>query len=156
MTLEDLASLGEIVGAVAVVVTLVYLSFQVRQNTRAVRTDFYTKATQQLWETANTIAQNAELNRLVYKGTAAMDGVSEEDRFRLQLILGSFLFGTEFLLRLYESGQIEKDDWENVFENNLIWLRQPGIIQLMKGRPGRVSKRLTSLVEEAAARQESG
>jgi len=156
MTLEELASLGEIVGAVAVVVTLVYLSFQIRQNTRAVRTDSYTKATQQLWETANVIAQDAELNRLVCKGTAAMEGMSEEDRFRLQLILGSFLFGTEFLLRLYESGQIEKDDWENVFENNLIWLRQPGIIQLMKSRPGRVSKRLTSLVEEAAARQESG
>ncbi len=56
MTLEDFANVSEILGAIAVVATLIYLSLQVRQNTRAVRTDAYHKATQQLWETANVIA----------------------------------------------------------------------------------------------------
>ena len=34
---EELGNLGEFVGAVAVVVTLVYLTIQVRQNTQAIR-----------------------------------------------------------------------------------------------------------------------
>ena len=153
MTLDDLASLSEILGAVAVVVTLIYLSYQVRQNTRAVRTDAYHKATQQLWETANVIAQDSELTSIVYKGTTELDEVADEERFRFQLVGASFLFGTEFLLRLYESGQIEREEWENVFDNNLIWLRQPGIRQLMGTRPGRVSKRLMSLVDQAVARK---
>lgn len=37
MTLSELANLGEILGAIAVVASLVYLAVQVRQNTRAVR-----------------------------------------------------------------------------------------------------------------------
>ena len=152
MTLGDLASLSEILGAVAVVVTLIYLSYQVRQNTRAVRTDAYQQATQQLWESANVIAQDSELTSIVYKGTVAFDEVADEERFRFQLVISSFLFGTEFLLRLYESGQIERDDWENVFDNNLIWLRQPGIRQLLQARPGRVSKRLARLVDQAVTR----
>lgn len=148
MTLDDLASISEIVGAVAVVVTLIYLSFQVRQNTLAVRTDAYHQATQQLWETGNAIAQDRELTDIVYRGTAALEKISDEDRFRFQFIVTSFLFGTEFLLRLYESGQIEREDWENVFDNNLIWLRQPGMRQLLKSRPGRVSQRLSRLIEQ--------
>jgi hypothetical protein len=35
MTLEELGALGELVGAIAVVVTLVYLAIQIRQNTQA-------------------------------------------------------------------------------------------------------------------------
>ena len=35
MTLMDLGALGEFVGAIAVVVTLVYLAIQIRQNTQA-------------------------------------------------------------------------------------------------------------------------
>ena len=37
--LESLANLGEIVGAIAVVVSLIYLAVQVRQNTQAQQTE---------------------------------------------------------------------------------------------------------------------
>jgi len=35
LTLSELGSLGEFVGAVAVVLSLVYLAVQIRQNTRS-------------------------------------------------------------------------------------------------------------------------
>jgi hypothetical protein len=35
MTLQDLGSIGEVVGALAVVVTLIYLAKQIKQNTHA-------------------------------------------------------------------------------------------------------------------------
>ena len=37
MTISELGSLGEFVGSLAVVVTLIYLTTQLRQNTKAVR-----------------------------------------------------------------------------------------------------------------------
>ncbi len=36
LTIQDLGALGELLGSVAVLVTLVYLSFQTRQNTMAI------------------------------------------------------------------------------------------------------------------------
>ena len=36
MTIQDLGALGELLGSVAVLVTLVYLAFQTRQNTMAI------------------------------------------------------------------------------------------------------------------------
>jgi hypothetical protein len=37
MSLNDLANLGQIIGAVAVVISLFYVASQIRQNTNAVR-----------------------------------------------------------------------------------------------------------------------
>ncbi len=37
MTLNELGSLGEFVGAIAVVISLIYLAIQIRHNTRAVQ-----------------------------------------------------------------------------------------------------------------------
>ena len=37
MNLDDLGNLGELIGAVAVVISLAYLAVQIRQNTRSLR-----------------------------------------------------------------------------------------------------------------------
>ena len=37
MSLNDLANLGQIIGAIAVVISLIYVALQIRQNTNAVR-----------------------------------------------------------------------------------------------------------------------
>ncbi len=49
LTIQDLGALGELLGAVAVLVTLVYLAFQTRQNTMAIgaQLDAATTATTQ-------------------------------------------------------------------------------------------------------------
>jgi len=37
MTLNDLANLGQIIGAIAVVISLIYVALSIRQNTKAIR-----------------------------------------------------------------------------------------------------------------------
>jgi len=37
MTLNDLANIGQVIGAIAVVISLIYVALQIRQNTNAVR-----------------------------------------------------------------------------------------------------------------------
>ena len=50
MTLDDLANLGEIVGAIAVLVTLIYLAIQLRQNTSAIKAQTYQEVYRDLRE----------------------------------------------------------------------------------------------------------
>ena len=38
MTIQDLGAIGELIASVGVVVSLIYLAVQVRQNTRGIRT----------------------------------------------------------------------------------------------------------------------
>ena len=41
MTLQDLGNIGEFVGAIGVIASLVYLAIQIRQNTRTLRAATY-------------------------------------------------------------------------------------------------------------------
>ncbi len=46
MTLDNLGNIGELIGAIGVIVTLVYLAMQIRQNTGAFRVRIRTKSPQ--------------------------------------------------------------------------------------------------------------
>jgi len=52
MTIHDLGAIGELVGGIAVVVTLIYLATQIKQNTKVhaslVRQNFYDAQQQQI------------------------------------------------------------------------------------------------------------
>ena len=70
MNWEALGAIGEIVGAVAVVLTLGYVAVQLRQNTRVVRS-----GTEQAQADAHTgclslIAQDPDLTRLYLRGAS--------------------------------------------------------------------------------------
>ena len=41
MTIESLGSVGELIGGVAVVISLVYLAIQVRQNSKTTRAEMF-------------------------------------------------------------------------------------------------------------------
>ena len=45
MSIQDWAAIGEIVGAIAVIVTLIYLATQIRQNTRQIRCEGHARIT---------------------------------------------------------------------------------------------------------------
>jgi hypothetical protein len=44
MDLETLGNLGEFISGIVVIISLVYLAMQVRQNTRSLRTENYARA----------------------------------------------------------------------------------------------------------------
>ncbi len=64
MTLEDLGNIGEFVGAVGVVVTLVYLAVQIRRNTISVRASTFQEAVRDVATLSDLLATDAELARI--------------------------------------------------------------------------------------------
>jgi hypothetical protein len=98
MTLQDLGNLGEFVGAIAVVATLVYLALNIRQNTahlsqntRAVQLS----ALQATGESTNRVREmlilNPELSDLYLKGLRGYSELELSDRLRFGMLLENFL-----------------------------------------------------------------
>jgi hypothetical protein len=106
MTLQDLSSIGEIVGAIAVVVSLVYLAIQVRQNTREIREN---SEVNRLMLQENFVsgqqhvllgmAQDPEFYRVWREGTQNPHGISEEDRERFGMMLYSQMYRYHLMLQ---------------------------------------------------------
>ena len=99
MTINELAAIGEIVGAMGVVASLIYLAVQIRQNTHAMDEGRRLALAQTYQIRADALQQmlvtaaNSEIGAIIHKLTTdgypedvtALDRLPEEDRVRFRL-----------------------------------------------------------------------
>jgi hypothetical protein len=105
MNWEALGAIGEIVGAVAVVVTLGYLAVQIRQNTRniqsntqALRLAAYDSFVTNASDLRRSIIENEEVARIYETGLANPDQLQglEQTRFRILMFTAIAAFQIEY------------------------------------------------------------
>ncbi len=88
MSIQDLGSIGELVAAIATVVTLVYLAIQIRANTRALRSESRRHEQQASNPFLMAIVENEDVARLFVAALSDPDSLSPEDSVRFSLLLG--------------------------------------------------------------------
>jgi hypothetical protein len=100
LTLEDLGNLGEFVGAIAVVVTLVYLALQIRQNTahlaqntRSVQLAALEANVQSGNRVRELLIMDPKLSDLHLKGLEEYAQLDRNERLRFAMLLQN-LFST--------------------------------------------------------------
>jgi hypothetical protein len=97
MNLDALGNIGDFVGGIAVVVTLLYLATQIRQNTRQVTQSVELARAQtirgsnDIQQSLVAIAQDSELARIFLAGLSEYSSLSGEERLRFTLILGAIV-----------------------------------------------------------------
>jgi hypothetical protein len=91
MTLDDLANLGQVIGALAVVISLIYVAYQIRQNTNAVRSATAQAVHEHFSNWYNLVSADAELSRIAASGLRDYASLSEQERVRFVATFMSFL-----------------------------------------------------------------
>jgi len=94
MSIQDIGSLGEFVAALATVITLIYLSAQIKQNNLITKAQFGHGLTQRLYDRFFNTAKDKEFAEFIAKDWAAEDlGDSETSRvtwFSIMLLVDIF------------------------------------------------------------------
>ena len=114
---DAVGAIGEVVGALAVVLTLIYLSIQTRQNTKAVRH----ASARGVQEDANAwrfrIVESPEVSELFRTGLRDPESLSANDKYRFRMFLDALVFHWEHAI----------DSGESIPKVNITrTLRQPG------------------------------
>jgi hypothetical protein len=116
--LEGLGNLGDFLGGIGVVVTLVYLAFQVRQNsallaqnTNAVQSSAYQAVTNNLNAYNEWFVTNRDLAELLVKAADDLDSLEVADRMRLQGMSSAAFRNFENLHGQYQPGLICEEQW---------------------------------------------
>ncbi len=91
MDWNAIGAIGEIVGALAVFLTLVYLALQIRQNTKAIQASAVDASISKLTVVRESLYESGELTRVYIKGQAHPDELDEESRVRFRLLVHSIL-----------------------------------------------------------------
>ncbi len=109
MNWDAIGAIGEIAGAIAVVATLLYLSKQIRQNSRSVEISALRDTTAQWNHWSDMLATSADLADIVAKGNHSYGSLSESESLRYGAFVQSFLDNVESYCDLVSKHQIDKD-----------------------------------------------
>jgi hypothetical protein len=112
--LEALGNIGDFLGGLGVVVTLLYLARQIRQNTKSVESAAFQAATRDVAEAINELTRDPELSRIVFDGVHDFESFSKEDRRRFSTYMAGLLRRYENLLEQTRLGNIEPESWQGV------------------------------------------
>jgi hypothetical protein len=91
MTLQDLGSLAEVVGAIATVAALVYLAIQIRANTISTQSESRRASFDMTRPALIAIAENEELARIFNEGLIDFSKLNSTDRTRFAMLFAAFL-----------------------------------------------------------------
>ena len=111
MSLSDLASIGSLVSGVAVLVSLIFVGFQVRQNTMQLRRAELNSSMEQASAWRLAIIENAEVAELWVKGRSGTDALNASGEVRFDLLLEEALWMSFMIWDRSNGGLLDKDEW---------------------------------------------
>ena len=127
MNWEAIGAIGEILGAAAVVVSLIYLATQVRQNTKVARSSTRHGITTSVMLGGQTMVESEYLVPLLVRQQNG-DELSDEGYLRLQAFAFMTTRNWENIHYQFLSGMLTKSEWA-AFRQNLKALYQNEIWQ---------------------------
>lgn len=136
MSIQDLGAIGELVGSIAVLITLIYLAIQIRSNTKAQATSSTWMMAQVFNETHNSIQNSAELARII--STSYEKPIEDPvDQTRLFSLMMSMVNGYFAAWRSYKNGHLGQDVYDALVRDGEI-LNSPGrrtlLSDVLRGR----------------------
>ena len=112
MNWAAIGAVGELVGGIAVIGTLLYLATQIRQNTKinasAIRQSFYDYTTRQmLYGTDDT-----EFNEVLAKAGMTDEELTQGDRVRILRLFQAVFVGYQGTYFQHRNKALSDDDWQ--------------------------------------------
>lgn len=108
--IETIANIAEIIGVTLVLITLIFLTLQIRQNTAAIRSTTIQAVMQSDMTFAQILVDNAGLWDRVLAGEMPKEG--EETR-RSIVLFNLFMIDAETLFHQFQYGLIDEQSWES-------------------------------------------
>ncbi len=153
--LEALGNLGDFIGGIAVVVTLLYLAYQVRQNTNSTHSASYQAIVSTMAGFSRELAYEEERSEVFFKGLTNPDDLSPSERNRFALLMTSYFRSLENIHFQYQSKAIPEDVWEGWAYRIAGSLKAPGCLYWWEREQQVFSGRFRKFVNEEAMSAEA-
>jgi hypothetical protein len=124
--LETIQITSNLVGTIAVALTVFYLAVQVRASTRATYSQTYQTAVAALGDMAAIVGETKEKSRLYADGMANPDKLDPDEYLQFAYLGISLFRKYENAYFQYRSGMIDDEFWDGHRDNLLWFFHRPG------------------------------
>jgi hypothetical protein len=146
--LDSLAKLGEFVGGFFVIVSLIYLAHQVRQNTRSLRTENYARVLDRMSTVQSRLSVDPELNRIVTVGAENPHRLSRSERIRFSWAMYELFGAAEFMYLQAQDHALPEAVWARWEASLVWWLSHPGMREWWVAKPAAMASNFEGFVQE--------
>ena len=126
MNWDAIGAIGELVGALAVVLTLLYLSAQIRQSNRATHSASIQEATTAFNGINAWIANDESMARIFRIGIQDLDKLNDDEKIRFSFLMLSTFHVFETIFLQNRAGTIDASMWEAEIRSLVILATAPG------------------------------
>lgn len=159
--LENLGNIGDFLGGIGVVITLIYLAVQIRQNTRQLRSDSAAAQTRSL-EGTNTdiskwiggIVEHRDVAELWAKGLADIDSLDATDRLRFDYLGMQLLQAWQAVYRRTTHAD-DPELWNVTLTFVRLYFKSPGFRALWSDTKPLLIPDFVSEIERSSSRLEN-
>ena len=155
LTLEQAYYIGELIAAFVVIVSVIYLALQVRQNTQVIITTNTHNISSAINSIMDMITNNGEVADIYRRGSVSYNSLDDTEQIRFRtLALHFFRILKEGFVHM-QVGTLSGDSWDSFKKPFIDILQLPGIQTVWSARRHWYEKDFQNHVDELIARSES-
>ena len=147
MTLEQSAYLAEIVGVFAIVASLVYLGFQVRQNTRTTRLETVQAISTEWNSWMDMIASSRDLAETYHRGTFDFQRLDATQKIQFTFAISRCFRTMHELYFQWREGAMDTAIWQLWVATYTDGMQYPGWQEVWKARKHVFTKEFQSFMD---------
>jgi len=112
VNIDALGNIGDFLGGLGVIVTLVYLALQIRQNTITSKTNSYQEAVSAVSEWSREVGVSSEATDILLRGSLNQEDLSPQEQMRFNLLMSAYLRNMENLHMKFLTGAVDSVVWD--------------------------------------------
>ena len=148
MNWEAISAVSQLVGSIAVVLSVLYLAIQLRSSTRVAKVAAQDAAASALRDVTKPFMENAELGRLWRAGLEDLSKLSSDDQARFFHAAHQFLKALETIHFHYTYGLLDAQLWRGWKELLRHYVASPGIAYYLELRGDVFSERFRTFLSQ--------
>ena len=154
MSLEQISYLSQIVGALAVVASLIFVGLQLRQSAKSTRLVAYQAAQERLDSVRQAIASDHDVAEILLQGLADPMRLDDVQLVRFRSLLFVVVSAMQTLHVMFVQSNIDASEWDRMKPTALRIFRSPGgrawLAMFKDEIDSKFAKRMDELLESTA------
>jgi hypothetical protein len=132
MNWEVVAAIAELLGAIGVIGSLIYVASQVKAGARASRIESKLRVTEMMVDFGDKLLENPELNQIMLKGRKDSDSLSKEEYVTFSNLCRKASWFLSAGYFMHKKKAIDDNDWYEFKVIALYWTHSLGYQQWWK------------------------
>ncbi len=147
MPLDQIANIAEISAAVLVIVSLIYVGIQIRQNTDTLKVRTAHDAAEDLADLYLLPAQNGEYADIFFRGLQDLESLEPVEKLRFYAYFHKFFRTYENAHYQFTRGALEAEPFEGLSQQMILMKTSPGLPAYWQDRKEFFSKPFQEFVD---------